>query len=230
MRLSILPVVLAAPSLALALAPLPPQPVAPIEITIPSSTLLLSESQPRSSTNIDTTVFKGLEKETIEAEKIAKKDMKKVKVEKSREAFFECEAKMAAVTEARLEAAEQKAIDEAIKDKKELARLDALEKQVEEQAARAETKAEKEARLKEAKALLKKEKEVLRKEKAAERAERVYLAEEIQEQQILKKKIDAERKEKERFDKVEKEFEDAKKTAEEDEAELRLAKKMLSAK
>lgn len=193
MKFSTLPLlVISTPSVVLGLAPpIPPQNVAPISITIASSTTILSEAQPKSSVDIDKTMFKGLEKETKSAEKVVREDARKVRVEQSREAFFEYEAKMAAVQEARIEAAEQKAIDEALKDKKEFERLEALEKQVEEEASRAESKQEKAARLKEAKALLKKEKDILRKEKAAERAERVFLAEEIQEQKILKKKFDA---------------------------------------
>lgn len=223
-----LSIVLAAPSVVLGLThPVPPQQVTPISITISPSTVILSEAQPKSSLNIDDTMFKGLEKETKSAEKVAKIDARKARVEKSRENFFEYEAKMAAVQEARIEAAEQKAIDEAIKDKKEFERLQALEKQVEDEASRAGSKQERASRLKEAKSLMKKEKEVLRKEKAAERAERVFLAEEIQEQKILKKKIDAASAEKEKFEKVEKEYEIAEKIAEEDEAELRLAKKLL---
>lgn len=193
MKFSIL-AVSTVPSLAFALAPQVPPPIqigVPVttivgpSLTLSSSSTLVSEVKPAT---IDDTIYKSLEKETQAIEKLAKEDERKAKVEKSREAFFEYEAKMAEIQEARIEAAEQKAIDEAIKDKKEFERLQALEAKVEQEAARAETKQEKEARLKEAKRLMKEERELLRKEKKAERAERIFLAEEIQEQKILKKK------------------------------------------
>jgi hypothetical protein len=204
MKLSFLPVIVFvivdAASFVLCLAPPMPQHVPSTfqvttiigpSISVSSSTTLLSESQPQSSVNIDKTIYKSLEKETRGVEKLAKQDERKVRVEKSREGFFEYEAKMAEIQEARIEAAEQKAIDEAIKDKKEFERLQALELKLEEEAERAETKQEKAVRLKEAQALKKQEKDVLRKEKKAERAEKVFLAEEIQEEKILKRKEDA---------------------------------------
>jgi len=83
----------------------------------------------------------------VEAE--AKRDAKKAKIEKSREVFFEYEAKMAEQTEARIEAAEKKAELEAEADKKLVAELDAKEKQAEKEAALATTKKEKAAKEKE---------------------------------------------------------------------------------
>ncbi len=84
----------------------------------------------------------------MEAE--AEKDAKKAKIEKSREAFFEYEAKMAEQTEARIEAAEKQAELEAEADKKLVAELEAKEKQVEKEAALATSKKEKAAKQKEA--------------------------------------------------------------------------------
>ena len=172
----------------LALAP-PAMPTPPIQIIVPSVLISTSQTQPSSSTNIDKTILKGLEKETKEAEKIAKADARKAKAERSREAFFEYEEKMAAEQEARIEAAEQKAIDEAIKDKKEAQRLLALEREVEQEANNSGlSKKEREAKLKVARNIMKKEREVERKERQAEKAERIFLAEEIQEQSILQRK------------------------------------------
>lgn len=254
MKFSIL-AVSAIPSVVFGLAPqAPPQnhydvPVTTIigpSLTISSSSTMISEASPSSSID-DKTVYKSLAKETRAVEKLAKEDQRKAKAERAKESFFDYEAKMAEEQEARIESAEQKAIDEAIKDKKEFERLRAQELKIEEEAARAETKQEKEARLKEAKRLIKEEKQILKKEQKAERAERVFLAEEIQEQKILQKKEALAKavsttmtwvslaviegysqnrtcflnQEQEKFDKIEKEYERVEKIAEEDEAELR---------
>ena len=95
--------------------------------------------------------IKELERETRQVEKEAKADQKKARVEKSREAFFEYEAKTAEQTEARIEAAEQKALAEARKDKEEAEKLMALEKKAEREAATAADKKERAAKQKEAK-------------------------------------------------------------------------------
>jgi len=84
----------------------------------------------------------------VEAE--AKRDAKKAKIEKSREIFFEYEAKMAEQTEARIEAAEKQAELEAEADKQLVAELESKEKQAEKDAALATSKKEKAAKEKEA--------------------------------------------------------------------------------
>lgn len=239
------------PSCAVGFAP----PLPPAAIIVPgvSSVTISSTQSAPSAITIDKVMLKSLEQETKAAEKEAKADERKAKVEKSRDAFFEYEAKMAAEQEARIEAAEQKAEEEVIKDKAEEQRLLALEKKAEEDAALAKSKDEKAAKLKEAKKLLAKEKALERKEKAAERAEKIFLAEETQEKKILQAKLDAKRavsiirmhaycveciitssssnslshtQEDEKFERVEKEYKRAAEVAREEEAELRLAKKM----
>lgn len=112
-----------------------------------SSSLTIS-SRP---SDVDDLIVKSLEKETREVEKEARRDAKKARVEKSREIFFEYEAKMAEQTEARIEAAEKKAELEVEVDKKLIAELDAREKQAEKDAALATSKKEKAAKDKEAK-------------------------------------------------------------------------------
>jgi len=77
----------------------------------------LARNQPKSA---DDEVIKELEEETRKEEKITKADAKKARVEKSREAFFEYDAKMAEEQERRIEAAERKAEIEAEKDKLEV--------------------------------------------------------------------------------------------------------------
>ena len=133
MKLSSLTVafVLAATDVVVGLAPpmLPPvQEVIVVSNKLPSITMASSSS---SLLNIDQTILKGLEQETKAAEIEAKLEERKAKVEKSREAYFEYEAKMAAELEARTEAAERKALEEALKDKQEAEALLAKEKQAE---------------------------------------------------------------------------------------------------
>ena len=99
----------------------------------------------------DDLVIKSLEKETREVEAEVKRDAKKARVEKSREAFFEYEAKMAEEQEARIEAAEKKAEAEVEADKKLIAELDAKEKEAEKEAKLASSKKERAAKEKEAK-------------------------------------------------------------------------------
>ena len=212
----------------LAFAPVVP-PAQPVQIIVPSSSVMVSQVQPASAIGIDQTMLKGLEKETKEAEKIAKIDERKAKAEKSREAFFEYEAKMAAEQESRIEAFEQKAIDEVIKDKKQLEKLMAEEQEIEKEvASNANLSAkEKAAKIKMEKKLLKQERDLLKREQAAEKKEKIYLAEEIQEQQILKRKSDLAKAEQQRFEAIEKEYERAAEIAKEDELELKLAMKMM---
>lgn len=178
----------------------------------------------------DETAIQSLERETREIEREAKADERKAKVEKSREAFYEYEAKMAELDEVRIEAAEKKAEVEFEKDKELAEKLKAEEQQAEREAGLATTKEEKAAKQKEAKALLAREKEVERKEERALRAEKVFLAEEQYEQKIVKQKEDAARAEEAKFEAVEKEYETAAELAKEDEAELKLFKDMFRKK
>ncbi len=124
------------------------------EFTIPNanaySTTSSSITISARASDVDELIVKSLEKETREVEAEAKRDAKKAKIEKSREIFFEYEAKMAEQTEARIEAAEKKAELEAETDKKLVAELDAKEKQAEKEAALASSKKEKAAKEKEA--------------------------------------------------------------------------------
>ena len=122
------------------------------EFTIPNANAFSSSSITISAkpSDVDELIVKSLEKETREVEAEAKKDAKKAKIEKSREAFFEYEAKMAEQTEARIEAAEKQAELEAEKDAKLVAELDAKEKEIERKEALATSKKEKAALEKEA--------------------------------------------------------------------------------
>lgn len=128
----------------------------PNEFTIPNANAFPTGAASSSITisartaDVDELIVKSLEKETREVEAEARRDAKKAKIEKSREVFFEYEAKMAEQTEARIEAAEKKAELEAEADKKLVAELDAKEKQAEKEAALATTKKEKAAKEKEA--------------------------------------------------------------------------------
>ena len=83
---------------------------------LPSISLARNQ-QPKST---DDEIIKELEEETRKEEKITKADAKKARIEKSREAFFEYDAKMAEEQERRIEAAERKAEIEAEKDKLEV--------------------------------------------------------------------------------------------------------------
>lgn len=182
----------------------------------------LSSAAPKSEDDI---VLEELTKETRAVEKEAKIDAKKARVEKSREAFYEYEAKMAQVTEDRIESEERRAELEYEKDKAKAEELMVLEKKAEMDAENASlSKEEKAAKKKEAKALLAKEKEYERKEMKAQKLEKIFLAEEEQEKKILAKKVAAERAEEARFEKVEKEYEEEVELAKEDEVELSLFK------
>lgn len=176
------------------------------------------------STKEDDVALRKLEQETRRVEKEAKADLKRARIEKSREAFFDYDAKVALETEARLEANEKAAEQEFENDKEEVETLAVMELKAERAALLATTKEEKAARQKEVKALLAKEKAIEQKEKRALKAEKLYLAEEQQEQKILSRKLDAERAEEKEFDRVEKKYEADAELAKEDEAELRLAK------
>ena len=83
---------------------------------LPSISLARNQ-QPKS---VDDEVIKELEAETRKEEKLTRADAKKARIEKSREAFFEYDAKMAEEQERRIEAAERKAEIEAEKDKLEV--------------------------------------------------------------------------------------------------------------
>jgi hypothetical protein len=122
----------------------------PVPIVGPSFTISSSSTRPHSAITIDKEILQSLEQETRAAENEAKADERKAQVEKSLGGFFKYEAKMAAEQEARIEAAEQKALAEATKDKMEADKLKAMELKVEEEAVFAKTKQEKATKLKEA--------------------------------------------------------------------------------
>jgi len=195
------------------------------ESAIVSASPSITIARTKSSTDDDATI-KYLEQETRLAEKEAKADAQKARVEKSRETYFDYDAKMAAEQEARIEAAEQRSLLEAKIDKELAEKLKVREEKAEREAALATTSQEKAAKQKEARELLKLEKLAERKEKEAERAERIFLAEEEQEQKILKQKTDAARAEDKKFEAVEKEYERVAELAKEDELELSLAKRL----
>ena len=134
------------PSSTVGFVPVPP---APINVAWTAPSVAISQTQPASAIVVDNLMLKSLEKETQAAEKEAKVDERKAKVEKSREAFFEYEAKMAAEQEARIEAAEEKALAEAQKDKEEDEKLKALEQKAELDFKLAQTKQERAAKQKE---------------------------------------------------------------------------------
>lgn len=180
----------------------------------------------RSAKTDDDAAVQFLEKETREVEKEAKVDAKKARIEKSREAFFEYEAKMAEQQESRIEAAEKKAELELENDLEEVETLKEMEEKAEKDAFMALTKKERVEKQKEAKALLAKEREIERKEKRAARAEKIFLAEEQQEQKILEQKEKAARAEEKKYEAVEKEYESVAELAKEDEVELELVKEL----
>lgn len=200
-------------------------PIVPSYFTYPSSTITIARSS-KATTDEDATI-QYLEREAKLAEKEAKADAQKAKVEKSRESFFEYDAKMAKEAEARIEAAEQRTLLEAQTDKELAEKLKRREQKVEEEVARATTPKEKAAKQKEARELLRLEKLAEKKEREAERAERVFLAEEEQERKILKQKTDAALAEEKKFEAVEKEYERVAEIAKEDKLELSLEKRLL---
>jgi len=172
----------------------------------------------------DAEALRALERETRRIEREAKADLKKARIEKSKEAFFEYDAKMAQQAEARLEANEKAAELEFENDKEELETLSLMELKAERIKALATTKEEKAAEQEEIKALLAREKAIERKERRALKAEKVFLAEEAQEKRILAQKLAAEQKEEQEFARVEKEYESVAELAKEDEAKLQMAK------
>ena len=160
-----------------------------------SSMIFLTSSTKNNIKNIipndDEIVIDVLTRETRADEKIAAKDARKARIEKSREAFFDYEARMAEETEDRIEAAEMKAEVEIQIDKKRVQALKEMELKAEEEASVAETPKEKAARLRKVRELARLEKDAERKERKAERAEKIYLAEEKQEKLILQQKEEA---------------------------------------
>jgi len=178
----------------------------------------------------DEIVLRALAADTRGVEKEEKIDKKKAQVEKSRETFFEYEARQAEQQEARIEAREKAEEVEFEKDKAEAERLQKLEQRVEKDAAAATSKEERMADEKIAKAILKKERVLERREKKAAKLEKVFLAEEEQEQKILQRKEDAAIAEEKKYEAVEKEYEDESKLAREEELELSKLRKGLSSK
>ena len=159
------------------------------------SSIILASSTNNNNKNVNTNddeiVIDVLTRETRADEKTAAKDARKARIEKSREAFFDYEARMAEETEDRIEAAEMKAEVEVQIDKKRIQKLKEMELKAEKEADVAETPKEKAARLRKVKELAKLEKDAERKERKAERAEKIYLAEEKQEKLILQQKEEA---------------------------------------
>lgn len=159
------------------------------------SSIILASSTNNNNKNVnandDEIVIDVLTRETRADEKTAAKDARKARIEKSREAFFDYEARMAEETEDRIEAAEMKAEVEIQIDKKRIQKLKEMELKAEKEADVAETPKEKAARLRKVKELAKLEKDAERKERKAERAEKIYLAEEKQEKLILQQKEEA---------------------------------------
>lgn len=158
-----------------------------------SSIMLLSTSTNNHINNLndDEIVVDVLTREIRADEKIAAKDARKARIEKSREAFFDYEARMAEETEDRIEAAEMKAEVEIQIDKRRVQALKEMELKAEKEASVAETPKEKAARLRKVRELARLEKDAERKERKAERAEKIYLAEEQQEKLILQQKEEA---------------------------------------
>jgi hypothetical protein len=183
-----------------------------------------------SSLDADQSTLETLEKETKALEKETAELKKKARIERGREAFYDYEAKMAAETEARIEAAERKAEIEYENDKAEVEALALLELKKERDAKLASSPEEKRELEKEARLLLQKEKEIARKEKRAARAEKIYLAEETREKEILRQKADAAKREDAKFEEIEKEYEEDAELVKEEEAELSLIKELMRKK
>ncbi|KAL7489596.1 hypothetical protein ACHAW6_015263 [Cyclotella cf. meneghiniana] len=178
----------------------------------------------------DQSTILALEAETKALEKEAQKLKKKARVERGIDAYFDYEAKQAAEAEARIEAAERKAALEYENDKEEVEALAILELKKEREARLAATPQEKRELEREARALIRKEKEIARKEKQAQRAERLYLAEEAQEKEILRQKLEAAKREDAKFQEIEKEYEADAELAKEEEEELSLLKELTKKK
>lgn len=196
----------------------------PFSDTTLSSVHSASAKTISAATQEDAVALRTLEQETRRIEREAQADLKKARIEKSKEAFFEYDAKMAQQTEARLEANEKAAELEFENDKEELETLSLMELKAERLKLLATSPEEKAAEQKEIKALLAREKAIERKERRALKAEKMFLAEETQEKKILAQKLAAERKEEREFTRAEKEYESVAELAKEDEAELQMAK------
>ena len=130
------------------LAP-PLLPSSPSAISI-SSSVLISRGGSTVSPPEDEVVIRELEAETREVKKEARIDEKKARIEKSREAFFEYEARMAEEQESRIEAAEFRAEAEYSYDKEQAELLRALEKKAEGEMKMASTPKERAAKIREA--------------------------------------------------------------------------------
>jgi hypothetical protein len=115
-----------------------------------SSSLLLSRGGTTASSPEDEEVMRELEAETRMIEKEARIDGKRARIEKSREAFFEYEARMAEEQESRIEAAEFRAEAEYSYDKEQADLLRALEKKAEAEMRAATTPKERAAKTREA--------------------------------------------------------------------------------
>jgi hypothetical protein len=124
----------------------PPHPPPPISSPYTSSVVLSRGTV----LPPDEEVIKELELETREIEKEAKVDEKKARIEKSREAFFEYEARMAEEQESRIEAAEFRAEAEYNYDKEQAELLASLEKKAEGEMKLATTPQERAAKAREA--------------------------------------------------------------------------------
>ncbi|KAL7523002.1 hypothetical protein ACHAWX_007739 [Stephanocyclus meneghinianus] len=174
----------------------------------------------------DQSTIQALEAETKALEREAQKLKKKARVERGIDAYFDYEARQAAEAEARIEAAERKAALEYENDKEEVEALAILELKKEREAKLAATPQERRELEREARALIRKEREIARKEKQAQRAERLYLAEEAQEKEILRQKLEAAKREDAKFQEIEKEYEADAELAKEEEEELSLLKEL----
>lgn len=115
-----------------------------------SSFVLISRGGSTVSPPEDEVVIRELEAETREVKKEARIDEKKARIEKSREAFFEYEARMAEEQESRIEAAEFRAEAEYSYDKEQAELLRALEKKAEGEMKMASTPKERAAKIREA--------------------------------------------------------------------------------
>jgi hypothetical protein len=120
-------------------------------ISTPSTNTLPTITLSKAQLTEDDLTIQSLEAETKAEEAKARSAFKKARIEKSREAFFDYEAKMANEQEKRIEEAERKAELEAENDKAEVETLAILELKKEREVALAGSKEERAAKLKEAK-------------------------------------------------------------------------------
>lgn len=89
-----------------------------------SSSTLLAEK--KTDSLVDDVAIRELERDTKKAEKEARQDARRAKMELKRKAYFDYDVKVAEETEARIEQAEKKAELEVEKDLQEEAQLRAL--------------------------------------------------------------------------------------------------------